>query len=581
MGTTGRGMPPRTTSAGNRGCRHAGHGAAAVVAAAGMVLAGVQAAQADVPMQVTGSSVTTVTSDSTTALTGFSVSGTTGTLFVSLGTDRGALDLPAHTGLTLAYGYTQFSGSAFSFTGTETDVDTALAGLTLAPGAGAGTAHVSLAVAPQQDGLAYLPATGHYYQFVSAPAIAWTDAQTDAATHNFAGQTGYLAAIPTATVNDFITGKIEGASNVWFGAKAVDYPDDPDVQRIWSWTDGPLAGQVFTRCSNVEGACEHTGDDSVYDAWASGEPNNYDYFAGEGEGEHYAVTNWGEGSGEWNDLPDSTEDIDGYVVEFGDNETPFAGAASVTSDIAVTAQQAQGIVFPQPPAVSVSSLRATMRAGATSALPVTYTATRPTVCTITGATVTLRRAGLCTIVAHQAGNSSFLAAAAVSRTFRVAPAPALRAVPAHPWGTGPLRYTTALDRSRNGGVAAIAAYLTVDLQQSESAVLSDAALFGFDSAVLTTRGRAEVRALVARLDAASSVVCEGYTDYAGRAGHELLLSRARAQVVCAALRQYGAHVTVSSVGYGGSRPVVVGGYARQRAENRRVVVRVTGMARQG
>ena len=43
----------------------------------------------------------------------------------------------------------------------------------------------------------------------------------------------------------------------------------------------------------------------------------------------------------------------------------------------------------------------------------------------------------------------------------------------------------------------------------------------------------------------------------------------------AALKVYGAHVTTKTKGYGPQRPAVVGGKAKGRKENRRVVILVT------
>jgi outer membrane protein OmpA-like peptidoglycan-associated protein len=54
-----------------------------------------------------------------------------------------------------------------------------------------------------------------------------------------------------------------------------------------------------------------------------------------------------------------------------------------------------------------------------------------------------------------------------------------------------------------------------------------------------------------------------------------MLARQRAAVVCQALRSYGAKVTTTVRGYGSNKPVTVGGNRAQRADNRRVVVRVT------
>jgi hypothetical protein len=66
------------------------------------------------------------------------------------------------------------------------------------------------------------------------------------------------------------------------------------------------------------------------------------------------------------------------------------------------------------------------------------------------------------------------------------------------------------------------------------------------------------------------------TDYAGSARHERTLSQQRARAVCQELVADGVHVTTRNVGYGGTRPAVVGGSTAARTANRRVVVLVTG-----
>ena len=80
--------------------------------------------------------------------------------------------------------------------------------------------------------------------------------------------------------------------------------------------------------------------------------------------------------------------------------------------------------------------------------------------------------------------------------------------------------------------------------------------------------------LARHLRQAHAITCEGYTDYAGVAAHELTLSQQRAHTVCAALVADGARVSTTAHGYGGARPVVVGGTPESRAENRQVVVTV-------
>src|SRR5687768_8820162 len=58
-------------------------------------------------------------------------------------------------------------------------------------------------------------------------------------------------------------------------------------------------------------------------------------------------------------------------------------------------------------------------ATATSGLPVVFTGQTPLVCTVSGTTITLLDAGLCTINANQPGNAGFSPAPQVSRTFLV------------------------------------------------------------------------------------------------------------------------------------------------------------------
>ena len=72
-------------------------------------------------------------------------------------------------------------------------------------------------------------------------------------------------------------------------------------------------------------------------------------------------------------------------------------------------------------------------ATASSGLPVSYTSATPTVCSISGTTVTMLSAGTCTITASQAGNASWQAAAPVSQSVNVT-VPVPTPVPANaPW----------------------------------------------------------------------------------------------------------------------------------------------------
>jgi hypothetical protein len=61
----------------------------------------------------------------------------------------------------------------------------------------------------------------------------------------------------------------------------------------------------------------------------------------------------------------------------------------------------------------------TLRATASSALPVSFASLTLATCTVSGATATLVAQGTCAIRANQAGNASFAAASPVDRSFAV------------------------------------------------------------------------------------------------------------------------------------------------------------------
>jgi len=96
------------------------------------------------------------------------------------------------------------------------------------------------------------------------------------------------------------------------------------------------------------------------------------------------------------------------------------GAASAASN-SVTPKAPQTITFNNPGAQSFGTMP-TLSATASSDLTVTFTSSTTGVCTISGGnTLNLLTAGSCTIDADQAGDTAYLAATTVSRTFTVNP----------------------------------------------------------------------------------------------------------------------------------------------------------------
>jgi titin len=71
------------------------------------------------------------------------------------------------------------------------------------------------------------------------------------------------------------------------------------------------------------------------------------------------------------------------------------------------------------------------------------------------------------------------------------------------------------------------------------------------------------------------VRCEGYTDFGGLVAHEQRLSQERAGAICGLIDARDHSIDTESVGYAGTRPVIVGGSQADRAANRRVIVEVT------
>lgn len=97
------------------------------------------------------------------------------------------------------------------------------------------------------------------------------------------------------------------------------------------------------------------------------------------------------------------------------------GAASAASNT-VTPAEPQTITFPNP-GTQTFGTTPTLSAGATSNLTVTFTSSTTGVCSVTsGGLLTFVTAGTCTINADQAGNSAWLPASQVSRSFTVSPA---------------------------------------------------------------------------------------------------------------------------------------------------------------
>ena len=106
-------------------------------------------------------------------------------------------------------------------------------------------------------------------------------------------------------------------------------------------------------------------------------------------------------------------------------DATHAAAPTITRSFPVTGGSGGGgidlqtIAFPQPPASPVSAGTVTLGATSDSGLPVVYTSTTPSVCTVSGNIVTLLGTGNCTINADQGGDGTHAAASTVTESFVV------------------------------------------------------------------------------------------------------------------------------------------------------------------
>mgnify|MGYP000398037725 CR=1 FL=1 len=107
-----------------------------------------------------------------------------------------------------------------------------------------------------------------------------------------------------------------------------------------------------------------------------------------------------------------------YTFTVAATNSAGTGTASTTSN-SVVPRAPQTITFANPGSQDFGT-SPTLTATSSSGLPVTFKSDTPDVCTVTSAGVlTFLKTGTATITAHQAGNSEYLSAAIVSRSFTV------------------------------------------------------------------------------------------------------------------------------------------------------------------
>lgn len=234
------------------------------------------------------------------------------TLPVKLHVDSGTLYMTDTDGLT-------FSGSQVSstltFSGTRSNVNSALATLHYA---GTSTGSKTLEVSLADQNTIYNPDNGHVYQYVNN-SLTWYAARDAAAASTYDGIPGYLATITSSDENQFIKDRLNG--DAWLGGS-----DDDQYagEGHWDWIAGPEAGTNIYNGQGSGGAGDGVTVGGQYTNWASGEPNQ----AGDEDCMETYLS-----SGTWNDLP-CTATVNGYVIEYGDDET--SAPAIPTKDVSIT-----------------------------------------------------------------------------------------------------------------------------------------------------------------------------------------------------------------------------------------------------
>ncbi len=98
----------------------------------------------------------------------------------------------------------------------------------------------------------------------------------------------------------------------------------------------------------------------------------------------------------------------------------FTGSGTYTSNVSQAAQTITAFAAnPSAPAFSPGGTFSVSATGGASGNPVTFASTSPTICTVSGSTVTMVSAGSCALTADQAGNTSYSAAPQVPLTVTI------------------------------------------------------------------------------------------------------------------------------------------------------------------
>jgi len=122
-------------------------------------------------------------------------------------------------------------------------------------------------------------------------------------------------------------------------------------------------------------------------------------------------------------LPSGTSTAICVITATQEGDATYGRADAVTQQFSVSSLLAQTITFDDPGDRAFSTTAIVSGAAATpSGLPVTLSSLTPSVCTVSGGSITPVTPGVCSVRATQAGNSTYAAAPPVTQTFTLTPA---------------------------------------------------------------------------------------------------------------------------------------------------------------
>jgi len=334
-----------------------------------------------------------------------------------------------------------------------------------------GDGHPDFATANLQDstvsvmlgngtGVVFTPAAGNPFTVGASPrSIAAGDfngdGRADIVTANSAGTRTVLVAQASG---GFTSSTLTG-SGLSLSVVIADVDNDGKLDIIGGLGNGvsvhrgdgaggftPAPGSPFTAAGTSVRAVatgDFNGDGKIDIATANMNPgtDNVGVFTGNGSGGFTALSGSPFAAGN-NPSALAVRDFN------GDGRADIAIANLSSNNVTVllgTSQAPQTITFPTIANRAFGSGPVTLNATASSGLPVTYTSTTPAECTVSGSTVTLVSVGGCTITATQPGNSNYLPAAPVSRSFQITK------------GTQTITFPAPADTPRNNGPVTLTA----------------------------------------------------------------------------------------------------------------------------